>query len=362
MSVLSSPQSLPMNIPITSPNGKYALVLRESGCLVGLTAGEEGNFWTQFPTSPGPGPYRLAMQANGNLVVYDATDSPVWAAWEHRLNEPGRYELVMQDDRNIVVQHPYVPGRVAIIWESGTAVRGGRRPPIVRTATGEMTMAEATAKLIRMTEEKEEEKKLHPSDRSRSVFVGNIPYDATEEQLIEIFREVGPVVSFRLVHDKDTGKPKGYGFCEYGGPHNAASAMRNLNGREFNGKALRVDHPVQDRMPSIGRILPGDYALGEPIALTPAEIERMPPRERRMVVEIKRERAAAAPFIHPADLAALASLQPPGIGPVTAEMLTRLGIGGGGAPNPPPPHRTLNLPPEQMALLDQVMRTFPRRH
>lgn len=49
-------------------------------------------------------------------------------------------------------------------------------------------------------------------DRSlRSVFVGNIPYEATEEQLKDIFSEVGPVVSFRLVYDRETGKPKGYG-------------------------------------------------------------------------------------------------------------------------------------------------------
>jgi cleavage stimulation factor subunit 2 len=71
--------------------------------------------------------------------------------------------------------------------------------------------------------------------------VGNIPYDATEEQLIEIFQEVGPVVSFRLVFDRETGKPKGYGFCEYKDADTALSAMRNLNGYEMNGRALRVD-------------------------------------------------------------------------------------------------------------------------
>lgn len=45
--------------------------------------------------------------------------------------------------------------------------------------------------------------------------VGNIPYDATEEQLKEVFSAVGEIVSFRLVFDRDTGKPKGFGFCEY---------------------------------------------------------------------------------------------------------------------------------------------------
>lgn len=44
---------------------------------------------------------------------------------------------------------------------------------------------------------------------ARSVFVGNIPYEATEEQLKSIFSEIGVVLSFRLVYDRETGKPKG---------------------------------------------------------------------------------------------------------------------------------------------------------
>uniref|UniRef100_G3UBQ6 Cleavage stimulation factor subunit 2 n=1 Tax=Loxodonta africana TaxID=9785 RepID=G3UBQ6_LOXAF len=85
-------------------------------------------------------------------------------------------------------------------------------------------------------------------DRSlRSVFVGNIPYEATEEQLKDIFSEVGPVVSFRLVYDRETGKPKGYGFCEYQDQETALSAMRNLNGREFSGRALRVDNAASEK-------------------------------------------------------------------------------------------------------------------
>jgi len=71
--------------------------------------------------------------------------------------------------------------------------------------------------------------------------VGNIPYDATEEQLTEVFSEAGRVLSFRLVFDRESGKPKGYGFCEYADAQTALSAMRNLNGWEMNGRPLRVD-------------------------------------------------------------------------------------------------------------------------
>ncbi|XP_050213003.1 cleavage stimulating factor 64 isoform X2 [Mercurialis annua] len=79
------------------------------------------------------------------------------------------------------------------------------------------------------------------------VFVGNIPYDATEEQLVDICREVGPVVSFRLVIDRETGKPRGYGFCEYKDEETALSARRNLHGYEINGRQLRVDFAENDK-------------------------------------------------------------------------------------------------------------------
>lgn len=89
---------------------------------------------------------------------------------------------------------------------------------------------------------------ISAAERSlRSVFVGNIPYEATEEQLKDVFCEVGPVVSFRLVYDRETGKPKGYGFCEYKDQETALSAMRNLNGYEFNGRALRVDNATSEK-------------------------------------------------------------------------------------------------------------------
>jgi len=81
----------------------------------------------------------------------------------------------------------------------------------------------------------------------RSVFVGNIPYEATEEKLKDIFSEVGQVVSFKLVFDRETGKPKGYGFCEYKDQETALSAMRNLNGVEIAGRTLRVDNACTEK-------------------------------------------------------------------------------------------------------------------
>ncbi|KAI9484264.1 MAG: RNA recognition domain-containing protein [Benjaminiella poitrasii] len=81
---------------------------------------------------------------------------------------------------------------------------------------------------------------------SRVVFVGNIPFELSEEQLIEVFKEVGPVASFRLLFDRDTGRPKGYGFCEFLDAETAASAVRNLNDYEIGGRQLRVDYAAME--------------------------------------------------------------------------------------------------------------------
>lgn len=80
-----------------------------------------------------------------------------------------------------------------------------------------------------------------------TVFVGNISYDTTEEELKEVFSQVGTVVSFRLLYDQNTGRAKGYGFCEYEDKETAMSARRNLNGTVVNGRPLRVDLTDSDK-------------------------------------------------------------------------------------------------------------------
>ncbi|AOW05159.1 hypothetical protein LXG23DRAFT_53422 [Yarrowia lipolytica] len=76
----------------------------------------------------------------------------------------------------------------------------------------------------------------------RVVYVGSIPYDQTEEQMLDIFKSVGPVISLKLMFDKETGRSKGYGFAEYPDADTARSAIRNLNGFQVGSRQLRVDH------------------------------------------------------------------------------------------------------------------------
>ncbi|CAI4216639.1 unnamed protein product [Parascedosporium putredinis] len=65
--------------------------------------------------------------------------------------------------------------------------------------------------------------------------------DLSEEQIIEIFSSAGKVLNFRLVYDRETGRPKGFGFAEYPDADSASSAVRNLHNYEIKGRRLRVD-------------------------------------------------------------------------------------------------------------------------
>ncbi|MCO5563498.1 hypothetical protein L7F22_017141 [Adiantum nelumboides] len=73
------------------------------------------------------------------------------------------------------------------------------------------------------------------------VFVGNIPMYASEEEVSEALSVFGPVVTFKLVVDKPTGRPKGYGFCDFRDEETALSAQCNQKGAALcHGRQLRV--------------------------------------------------------------------------------------------------------------------------
>ncbi|KAK2750623.1 hypothetical protein FQN57_002694 [Myotisia sp. PD_48] len=97
---------------------------------------------------------------------------------------------------------------------------------------------------------------MAPDRSGKSVFLGNIPYNLTEEQVKDILSSAGTVTKFRLMINPDTGKPKGYGFADFADADAAASAIRNLNDYEVMGRKIRVDWPHNNEKDSI----PLDYS------------------------------------------------------------------------------------------------------
>ncbi|CRG84607.1 hypothetical protein PISL3812_01870 [Talaromyces islandicus] len=94
----------------------------------------------------------------------------------------------------------------------------------------------------------------------KSVFLGNIPYNLTEEQVKDILSTAGTVTKFRLMMNPETGKPKGYGFADFSDADAAASAVRNLNDYEIMGRKIRVDWPHNNEKDSV----PEDYSESQP--------------------------------------------------------------------------------------------------
>ena len=76
---------------------------------------------------------------------------------------------------------------------------------------------------------------------SRKLYVGNLPYSATESALSSKFAEFGTVESINLITDRDTGHSKGFGFVEMGSEAEAKKAISELNGVDYDGRAMNVN-------------------------------------------------------------------------------------------------------------------------
>ncbi len=84
------------------------------------------------------------------------------------------------------------------------------------------------------------------------LYVGNLPYSCDEEQLRALFEQNGRnVVEVKLVTDRETGRPRGFGFVEMGSQEEADAAIRALNGQPFGGRPLTVNE-AREREPRGG--------------------------------------------------------------------------------------------------------------
>lgn len=73
------------------------------------------------------------------------------------------------------------------------------------------------------------------------IYVGNLNYDTTDEALLELFKEHGEVVSAKVIKDNYTGRSRGFGFVEMPDSGEAQKAIEAVNGREFEGRTLKVN-------------------------------------------------------------------------------------------------------------------------
>lgn len=87
---------------------------------------------------------------------------------------------------------------------------------------------------------------------SKNIYVGNLPFSASEEEVRELFEEHGTVNSVRLIEDRFTGRPRGFGFVEMD-QDGGDAAIEALDGALFGGRPLRVniakERPQRDRNP-----------------------------------------------------------------------------------------------------------------
>jgi len=79
----------------------------------------------------------------------------------------------------------------------------------------------------------------------KKLYVGNLPFSATESQVRELFEKHGEVNSVALIMDRETGRPRGFGFVEMPNA-DATRAMQALDGKDFGGRPLKVNE-AQER-------------------------------------------------------------------------------------------------------------------
>lgn len=76
---------------------------------------------------------------------------------------------------------------------------------------------------------------------AKRIYVGNLPFSATEDQVRELFGAFGEVTSVTLITDRETGRPRGFGFVEMSGDDDADTAISALDGNSMDGRALKIN-------------------------------------------------------------------------------------------------------------------------
>ncbi|QLL32970.1 hypothetical protein HG536_0D04920 [Torulaspora globosa] len=146
---------------------------------------------------------------------------------------------------------------------------------------------------------------------SRVVYLGSIPYDQTEEQILDLCSNVGPVTNLKMMFDPQTGKSKGYAFVEFRDLESSASAVRNLNGYQFGSRLLKCgyasssditvsdssqqqtghgrqssDEPVQLKFPELPAGIDVNINMTTPAMMISSELAKKTPAEQLQLLRV----------------------------------------------------------------------------
>lgn len=75
---------------------------------------------------------------------------------------------------------------------------------------------------------------------AKKLYIGNLPYSTTDENLEQVFSRWGSVASVKIIKDRETGRSRGFGFIEMESEDAAEDAIRNMHGQDFEGRELTV--------------------------------------------------------------------------------------------------------------------------
>jgi len=90
---------------------------------------------------------------------------------------------------------------------------------------------------------------------SKKLYVGNLPYSATDHSLAEAFAECGTVQSAKVIMDRDTGRSKGFAFVEMSSEQEANNSISRFNGAQLDGRAINVTE-AKPQVPRSGGFTP----------------------------------------------------------------------------------------------------------
>ncbi len=88
---------------------------------------------------------------------------------------------------------------------------------------------------------------------AKKIYVGNMSYNTSEEELRDLFAQYGTVLSANIIIDRETRRPKCFGFVEMEDDSAAIAAISQLDGQDFGGRNLRVNEAIAKPRPSFNR-------------------------------------------------------------------------------------------------------------